>query len=44
MLILPTFCPTGNRLTMEVVEHRPNHSYEAQCTALWLPSLRQDFG
>ena len=33
MLILPTFCPDCNEPTMEVVEHRPNDSYEAQCTA-----------
>ena len=33
MLILPTFCPDCNEPTMEVVEHRPNDSYEAECTA-----------
>jgi hypothetical protein len=33
MLILPTFCPDCNEPTMEVVDHRPNDSYEAQCTA-----------
>jgi len=33
MLLLPTFCPDCNELTMEVVEHRPNDSYEARCTA-----------
>ena len=33
MLILPTFCPDCNEPTMEVVEHRPNDSYEARCTA-----------
>jgi hypothetical protein len=33
MLLLPTFCPDCNEPTMEVVEHRPNDSYEARCTA-----------
>jgi hypothetical protein len=33
MFFLPTFCPDCSGLTMEVVEHRPNDSYEAQCTA-----------
>jgi len=33
MLILPAFCPDCNEPTMEVVEHRPNDSYEAKCTA-----------
>ena len=33
MLILTTFCPDCNEPTMEVVEHRPNDSYEARCTA-----------
>jgi hypothetical protein len=33
MLILPAFCPDCNEPTMEVVEHRPDDSYEAQCTA-----------
>jgi hypothetical protein len=33
MLILLTFCPDCNEPAMEVVEHRPNDSYEARCTA-----------
>ena len=33
MLILPTFCLDCNEPTMEVVEHGPNDSYEARCTA-----------
>jgi hypothetical protein len=33
MLILPTFCPDCNEPTMKVVEHTPNDSYEARCTA-----------
>jgi hypothetical protein len=33
MLILPALCPDCNEPTMEVVEHQPNDSYEAQCTA-----------
>ena len=33
MLVLPTFCPDCNEPSMEVVEHRPNNSYEARCTA-----------
>ena len=30
---LPTFCPECNEPAMEVVEHRPNDSYEARWTA-----------
>jgi len=33
MFFVPTFCPDCNELTTEVVEHRPNDSYQAQCTA-----------
>ena len=32
MLFLPTPCPDCNGLTMEVVEHEPDDSYEARCT------------
>jgi hypothetical protein len=39
MLILPTFCPDCNEPTMEVVEHEPDDSYEARCTACGCLSL-----
>ena len=39
MLILPTFCPDCNEPTMEVVEHEPDDSYEARCTACGCRSL-----
>ena len=32
MLFLPTPCLVCNRLTMEVVEYKPDDSYEARCT------------
>ena len=30
--MLPTLCPDCKGLTMEVVEHEPDDSYEARCT------------
>jgi hypothetical protein len=39
MLILPTLCTDCNEPTMEVVEHRPNDSYEARCAACGCRSL-----
>jgi len=39
MLLLPTFCPDCNGLTMEVVEHEPDDSYEARCTGCGCRSL-----
>jgi hypothetical protein len=32
MLFLPTSCPDCKGLTIEVVEYKPDDSYEARCT------------
>jgi hypothetical protein len=39
MLFLPTPCPDRNGLTMQVVEHEPDDSYEARCTTCGCRSL-----
>jgi DNA-directed RNA polymerase subunit RPC12/RpoP len=39
MLFLPTPCPDCNGLTMQVVEHEPDDSYDARCTDCGYRSL-----
>jgi hypothetical protein len=39
MLFLPTPCPDYNGLTMQVVEHEPDDSYQARCVVCGFRSL-----